>query len=226
MDRADNPWLQLPDAAPYVLPNDQPILEAFHRNQNPKLRYRLDLPPDPWQGKWTAPVLLLLQNPSLGGADEGTYADPGVLAANRANLDEQAGELPMYWLDDRLAHTYSGMWWRRCLNRLVKEVGLSVVRQNLLVVELYGYRSPSFWPLSTTLPSQTFSLELVASAIERNATIVLPRASRYWEVALPKLYGYDGLVRGKPGVRGAHVSAGNLELGGYERVVDAIRGSG
>lgn len=215
-----NPWQDLPTAGPYVLPVDKPIIDAYHSHEAPQWHYRLDLPPDPWQGRWDSPLVVLLQNPSLGEHDDTIYSDPAVLAANRRNMTTNAGSEPMYWLEDDLSHTYSGKWWRSRLRSLIGSASLPTVRNRLLVVELYGYRSQSFRPLPITLPSQVFSLDLVRAAMDRGATIVLPRAAKYWEIALPSLHGYPHLVHGRS--RSAHLTPGNLEPGGYERVTAAI----
>lgn len=204
----------------FVLPADEPYIRAFHRHEPPERQFRLDLPPDPWLGRWDAPVVVLLQNPSLSDDDRPVFERPEVRAANRRNLAEEAGQVPHYWLDDSLSDTYSGRWWRRTLGRLVSRFGAAHVAMSVLAVEMYGYRTRAFGALPVTLPSQQYALRLVANAISRQATIVLPRAAPLWEVTYPELDGYRRLIHGRS--RNAVLSADNLDHGGFQEIVSAI----
>jgi len=221
MDLADdNPWVELPTTSPFVLPDDAPYVRAFHRHEPEQRHFRLDLPPDPWLGCWDAPVVLLLQNPSFNDADTAVFARQDVHEANRRNMIEEAGGRPHYWLDEEFGDTYSGVWWRNTLSKLIADIGTRETARAVLVVEMYGYRTRTFRALPVTIPSQRFALDLVDDAIRRDAMIVLPRAASLWEVACPALLDYPHMLHGRS--RNAIVSVGNLEPGGYDRVLRAI----
>jgi hypothetical protein len=220
IDAAENPWVDLPAAKDFVLPADEPHVSAFHRHEVLAHHFRLDLPPDPWLGRWDAPVVILLQNPSFDDSDAATFTRPDITAANRYNLAEAAGSTPHYWLDDVFADTYSGKWWRRTLARLVAEFGAPAVARSVAAIEMYGYRTRTFRALPVTLPSQRFALRLVEEAMAQRSVLLLPRAARLWEVALPALATYDRLFHGRS--RNAIVSEGNLAEGGFHAVTAAI----
>lgn len=213
----ENPWIALPESAPFVLERDWPYIEAFHRHEPPERHFRVDLPPDPWIGRWDAPIVILLQNPSFDESDTDFMTRDDVLRANRQNL---TGTTPHYWLRPELAAGYSGRWWRRTLGPLIASAGLERVARSVAAIELYGYRTRTFRALPITLPSQEFSLQLVRDAIERDAWLVLPRAAPLWEVALPRLFGYPRLVRGKS--RNAILSVGNLHGDGFGHLLGEL----
>lgn len=61
----DNPWIQLLEAAPFVLPSDQPPIDAFNRRYltNARRTLQLDIRPEPFIGNIEAPIVLLYLNP-------------------------------------------------------------------------------------------------------------------------------------------------------------------
>lgn len=114
----------------------------------------------------------------------------------------------MIWVSPH--DTYSGWWWqKRTLPRMIEHFDWEVTARSVMAIEMYGYRTRTFRALPITLPSQQFALELVQAAIDRRATIVLPRPARLWDVALPSLRTYEGVVRGRS-IRQTILSAGNL----------------
>jgi hypothetical protein len=219
----DNPWPDLPTEPPFVLAVDEPHISAFHSHEPAERHFRLDLLPDPWLGRWESPVVVLLQNPSFDeGRDIAAFRRTDVVRRNRDNLATAAGDLPHYWLDPTFGDTYSGWWWqKRTLPRLIEHFGWEATARSVLAIEMYGYRTRTFRALPITLPSQQFALQLVHAAIDRQATVVLPRAARLWDVALPTLRTYGGVIRGRS-TRQTILSAGNLEDEGFDRVLAAI----
>jgi hypothetical protein len=68
-----NPWLDLPEEPPFVLPGDRPHVEAFNRHNADSAgrKYRLDLHlmPEPFNGNRQAKLVLLNRNPGLSSGD-------------------------------------------------------------------------------------------------------------------------------------------------------------
>jgi hypothetical protein len=59
-----NPWLQLPEKAPYVLPEDEAAIRRFNSrlDGNDERRIDLELIPEPFLGYHSAPVVILMHN--------------------------------------------------------------------------------------------------------------------------------------------------------------------
>ena len=107
-----------------------------------------------------------------------------------------------------------GRWWRRCFGALIdRGHEPDELARKVLAVEFHGYRSLDRQPIPFTLPSQHFGFELLRSAMRRQATIVVTRGLRQWEVAIPELAQYGYLVRLK-NARSATISPGTAPAGG------------
>lgn len=217
MNRQANPWNALPETSPYLLPVDRPHVEAFNRHVN--ARYQLDgnLVPQPFLGDPQAPLVVLGRDPDIvGGHEAGPYAD-----AIRANLRLESTAYSHPALLPRFAQTRNAGWWRRCLGSVL-DLGHSPesVARQVLSVEFRGYHSEK-WRLFPTLPSQHFGFSLVEAAVERGATIVIMRARRDWEVAVPGLSDYRSLVV-LNSWRNSAISPGNCGPEGFGRVLSAL----
>lgn len=91
----------------------------------------------------------------------------------------------------------------------------------ILSIEFFPYRSDSFGCAHVRLPSQTYSFQLVESAIDRGAAIVIARGERYWFGAVPRLAGYKGRVRIR-NPRSASLSLANMVDDGYGKLLGAL----
>ncbi len=62
----NNPWLELPSTAPYLLESDRQQVETFNRTAKPNHRIYDDLLPEPYLGNpSTASIVLLSLNPGF-----------------------------------------------------------------------------------------------------------------------------------------------------------------
>ena len=59
-----NPWIAVPDAAPYVLSEDRDLIERFNVRATPRTRIETDLLPEPFVGRMEALVIIALFNPA------------------------------------------------------------------------------------------------------------------------------------------------------------------
>ncbi len=193
-----NPWIDLPNSPPYVLPCDSRIIHEFNHPLGPNDPHRLHLDalPVPQQGFHGAPVVILGRNPGYSAeAVVEEEHDPERRALLLANLlDDQGaphpGMLPIF------ADAHGGKWWRDCFRGVTRELGCSLesLAESVLAVEFHAYRSTSWTSLPVTPPSAWYSYQLVASSLERGAVVVVLRGLRDWQVAVPGLREHNRLI--------------------------------
>lgn len=218
-----NPWIDLASSPPYVTADDAPYVTAW--NNLPAVAgspfsLDLDLPPEPFLGPHDAPLVVLSANPGRDPADAAAYRRIGM--AERLAEVAKDGGTAFRWLGDDVRDTPAGRWWRRCLGALHKAgYSFGELSRCVLNVEFHGYHSVRWSALPVTLPSQWFGFSLVGQAIDRGATIVLTRAAREWQVAIPRLTSYRYLVRARS-AQTASLGSGNLGPEGFSLVIKAI----
>ena len=219
----ENPWNAVGDAAPFVVPEDAPFIEAFNATlseTSPHLLH-LDLPPSPINGFHEAPLVVLEANPFLSEEAVVAHSNPAWRQIELDKLHSDGGSR-FNALDDEWADIQSGIWWRKTF-RGVHEAGYlySTLAEKALSVDFHGYFSKRWTCLPVTLPSQYFGFGLVRGAMERGAAIVVMRAAREWRVAVPGLGDYDKLVRGR-NPQTSSLSLRNLGEEGFALVSAAL----
>lgn len=220
-----NPWVELPKAAPYVLAADAPLLQAFNlrvmanRKSEDKNKYTYDtsLLPEPYFGSLSAPVVVLNLNPGWSPDDGAVHAQAAFASMCRRSLAHELQPYPFLHLQPERT-TPGGEWWQRRTSELASEVGWEVVAKNLACIQFMPYHSEKYSTASPRLPSQEYSLDLVRRAMARGAEIVVMRAARLWMSAVPELGNYGRLHRAA-NPRGPFLSRGNLKCS-----YDVIRG--
>lgn len=214
-----NPWRQLPNTAPYVLPDDQPFVDIFNRTATENTFIHTELLPEPFFGRLDAPVVVLLLNPGFSADDARFHRQRKFRSRLRAAIQTESNFLPHFHLDDE-ADWPGGRWWLRSVRPLTQEAGLVCVAKNLLAIEFFPYHSKRFQHGHLRLPSQEFSFSLVRDAIDRKAKIICVRGANLWFGAVPKLASYRRLSQvNNP--RSASLSTNNLPS--YGSVVAALR---
>ncbi|MCZ7414019.1 hypothetical protein [Streptomyces sp. WMMC897] len=167
---------------------------------------------------------MLLANPGRSVEDQAVYARRGITERALANAASTDG-MPMHYLDPALGleTTPGGRWWRRTLGGL-RSLGYTYgqLAARVLAVQFHGYHAEAWKPLPITLPSQRHGFRLVRKAIERDAVIVLTRASAQWLVAVPQLADHRHLLRTNS-TRNPALSDRNLSHEGWEKVRRALR---
>ncbi len=218
-----NPWQELPNRAPYVLPEDRPHVEAFNAAVSDAFRLDLSLLPHPFLGPRDAPLVVLGLNPGISERSASDHAGELGDQPLRGNLGPNAdSHLHLGFLPD-YAETGLGRWWQKCF-RSMREDGVEPeqLSRSVLAVEFHGYHSKRWRPIPITLPSQAYGFWLVEQAIDRGGTIAVMRGVRPWEVAVPCLRGYSGRVP-IANARTSSLSVGNCGQDGYDRVLAAVR---
>ena len=77
-----NPWLSLPEKAPFVLADDALHLEVYNEEHRSNTAYHLHLLPLPFQGRPDAPIVLLSLNPGYAESDKDLQTTPYFLDTN------------------------------------------------------------------------------------------------------------------------------------------------
>lgn len=148
-----NPWLQLPDARPFVAPADAELLTRLHRKLTGDYELKLDLLPQPWTGNVnTAEVMVLALNPGFRQEDYIDLQNPDYAEQWRLALSFQT-RTPFYFLDPAFSHTGGFLWWHRRFRDLIEVVGLDAVARKVMCVEHFPYKSTKYRALGAILPA-------------------------------------------------------------------------
>lgn len=99
-----NPWIDLPETAPFVLACDKQGILDFNHTAKPEHTIHLELLPEPYTGNPEAKIILLNLNPGFYERNEKfLLGDEHFFKASRANLTHTRQDYPFYLLDPRNA---------------------------------------------------------------------------------------------------------------------------
>jgi hypothetical protein len=96
-----------------VVAEDEPHVAVWNGLHGVDSPFFLDLalPPEPFLGRWDAPLVVLSANPGRAPGDAETYRRLG--AAQRLSEIGSVGGTRFRWLADDVADTPGRQWWRR-----------------------------------------------------------------------------------------------------------------
>ena len=219
----NNPWLELTTSRPFVLPEDKPYILELNRSRahNDSQCIQLNLPPTPFIGSTSAPVVILLANPGVGAGDEREQTTHSALEQIYAGF--QKGRAAPFWpLLDSFEMTGAGKWWSSKTRDLANEIGgKRQLAKKLQAIEVHGYHSQKWAPPVSNLPSQGYGFELVRRAMDRDAFIIIGRARGYWYSAVPELRRYPRHVPSLVSTQSAYLSRANLGVN-FRKVIKAF----
>ncbi len=185
-----NPWINLSQHPPYVLPEDAAVFA------NPKFKnegYRLDAFPDPFIGNLDrATVVFLSLNPGFEDDDINVnLQNDFFISESRKNLTHESN-IPFLYLADEMKHTHGYGWWHDLLDKSVREEKLSyeTLSKKIMIIEYMPYHSVTYTPNRLLLPSQHYNFDLVRKAIKLGKHIVIMRSVKAWLKAVPELESY------------------------------------
>jgi hypothetical protein len=184
-----NPWRLLPSRAPYILPEDRAPVLNFNRRASSLTRIHTAMLPEPFLGPVDAPVVLLNLNPGYAPENRRVHRRPGFSRAVRRTLRGADHPYPFYYLDPE-PDGGGYRWWRSRLSALTSATSDEVVARGVLCVEYFPYHSVRFRHAAVRVASQEFGFSLVRQALRRRAVVIVMRARRLWETAVPELRGY------------------------------------
>jgi hypothetical protein len=223
VDSPGNPWHDLPNQSPFVLPQDEPLITRFNQRASPDHYFHLDIVPEPYLGNPVAPVVLLNLNPGFSDDDVATHLKPSFHAAARANLLHTYTPYPFYLLDPELPSPGRD-WWLRKLRALIQRVGLRSVANAVFVAEVHGYHSRRYHHQLAPFPSQQYTQHLVRAAIGHDALILIMRGARFWRALLPELANRSSVGELR-NVQNVTISPGNCPEF-FENIIGAIQRAG
>jgi len=216
-DETSNPWLDLPDKAPYVLPVDREVLvKRPARAKN----LRLKVLPDPFIGDPASAALVLLAlNPGFRPEDiDLNMKSELFIEQNRLNLQHKSIP-PFYYFHPGLGFTGGNIWWSRILRTLLN-TGLlrEELAQKLMIIQYFPYHSKEYTDLGAILPSQHYSFELVRKVMADSKPIVIMRSESLWLKAVPELVTYPYFKLRNP--RNPAISPANLGEENFSRLLN------
>jgi hypothetical protein len=227
---SENPWHNLPDQPPFVLPDDKDKVEAFNKVKGCHHRHFLHLNfiPEPYVGNPDARLVLLGNNPGVADppGKSAFRLEPAFATRMRNNLLHQLSDrFPFLYLDPDIIPS-DKLWWEYKLKHIFEEFGnkdiaKAVMARIIFAGEFFLYVSHKFGHGKLCLPSQKYSFELVRNAMKWEAVIVLTRGEKRWLKATPELHGYHLLVRLKQ-VQRAPISARNCRDNGWAHIREVI----
>jgi len=217
-NRTDNPWRSLPEKAPFLLPEDGPLVCQFNLSASEALQIHPELLPEPFLGNPEAMVVLLNKNPGYSSAND--LKNHPLSRRARGNLTHEPHRFPFYLLDPAENCALGYRWWNSKLGSLIKDCGEHAVARSVFCVEYFPYHSRRFGHNRLELPSQQYSFHLVRSAIDRNAIIVVMRGKTQWLRTVPELKSYSRLCHLR-NPQNPTISPNNCP-DGYESIVEAI----
>jgi hypothetical protein len=179
----DNPWNNIGTQPPFVLEEDRPYIEAFNsiHGHNHDRRINLDHTPVPREGPITAPVVLLLLNPSYHKAMPYYHQSQQIISRELESIKDEHSP--------HLGVRTNNPWWIPRLKELINEpsIGSERLSRNICSIEFFPYRALKFSHGAIRLPSQNYTFALVRKHLARDALFVIARGYELWVSAVPEL---------------------------------------
>lgn len=187
----ENPWVDLPQKAPYILDSDKEIIMRFNKSSSIETKFQLDYLPEPFQGDHEAPIVLLSLNPGFNEEGDSIHlSNEHFRKMSRKNLLHTKTEYPFYLLNPDFKESGGFKYWNRKLRYLIEEFSLKSIAEHIFVVEYYGYHSEKCG-FGGELSSQQYNFDLVREAKNRDAVIVMLRRYNNWMKKVPELKKYQ-----------------------------------
>ena len=190
----NNPWLNFTASTDMVHPLDRESVDLYNSKAKPEYKFLTHLAPEPWIGNLEAPLVVLLANP---GATKDDMAGTNQKSADLINqlsilnLTHQNTEYPHFFFDPKLQGTVGHKWYAKRFSQLIRETSPQIMAKNVLSCELVPYHSFSWKKPKQMPPTQEFTYEIVNSAIDRGAIILIGRGKSIWMENVPKLKNYS-----------------------------------
>jgi len=218
----NNPWLSLPETAPFVLDCDKRDILSFNAKAKPEYKVHLEVLPEPFTGSPKGNIVLLNLNPGFYDRNETFFQDPSYdyfVKTNRANINHESQAYPFYHLDPNNMRSPGYYWWSRKLRQLVDHYGTQKIANEISNLEYFPYTSPHFGCNKFILESQKYTFYLLEEALKREAIVILMRGRVLWEQAVPSLREYHYFTLNSS--QNASISERNCP-GGYAEIVKRL----
>lgn len=221
-----NPWTHLPNAAPYIIPEDEHIIGTFNAKQDgTDKEIMLSEIPSPYIGNPKAPVVFLNLNAAYDPKESQHHIIGLYREAAKKNLLHELEDYPCYVFNPALSGTPSGYkWFTKKFAPLMMASGINEheFSRRVFIAEYFPYKSKKFgWKEKDLLYSQKYTFDLVERAVERGSLIVSMRSYKLWCEAVPSLQKYEQVFRlNSP--QNVIISENNLGYEAFSKLVDKI----
>jgi len=221
----DNPWKSLPNHEPYILPQEEIVVNEFNTKVTPEYQVKTELFPEPFTGNVNAPIYLLNLNAGYNENDLFWHSKSSFNSSIKSTLLHEKLDYPFYFLNPKFKESPGGIWWRQKLKKLITDSTLNAVSNNIFCVEYFPYHSKSYKDMPKRispelLSSQNYSINLVREALKRNVIIIIMRSSKKWLSAIPELEGKKNVFELK-NPQNVCITPNNLD--GYNEILSVIK---
>lgn len=217
--QAQNPWVELPKKAPYILKSDLKVLNRYGTVPE-DLGFRLEVPPVPYVGTLDkTKVVLLCLNP--GFKEETDLGRMGkVEYEENIKTLTFSSNTPFYYLNPILAGSGGYEWWSKILRSFIAAYGMKTISEKIMCIQYLGYHSIRFRRPPYVLPSQYFSFNLVRKAILNKMPIVIMRSKKLWLESVPELENYPYIELRN--YRRPFLTKNNIKNGNFDSLLNAL----
>ncbi len=203
-----NPWVNLPLSAPFILDCDRQIVDQFNIEATKEYRFNLQTPPLPFIGDpMTAKVILLQLNPgsdfSPGFIEPNEILEhqifPTLDQDNRNNIIHRYGEFPFYYLNPAHRLISGFRYWSRIFSPMISDIqDYQRIANNVSCLEYLPYHSVQAQALNSILESQKYGFDLLTAVLCRKATVIVMRGEDRWLKSVPALKDFKYLTPRSP----------------------------
>ena len=217
----NNPWVNLPNLPPYILPSDNDFVEHHNNKVSENYQIQTNLYPEPFLGNPNSNIILLNLNPGFTPAEFYYHTDDKYFVEQiQANLCHRA-KYPFFLLDPLVSESPGGKWWNKRLKQIILQTSLDIVSNKIFCIELFPYHSKNFRMTGSSIESQEYSFEILKLAIQREALIILMRGRISWEKSFPQLKDCNYYSLKNP--RSPYISKNNLPDGVFEKIIERLK---
>lgn len=227
-----NPWENLPEKYPYVLPGDKEEVDVYNReidvseNEKKVLDWMI---PMPFAGDPNAPIYLLGKVPPVGENEtqemhlNNASKHKNYQQAMKDNLKHELDpEFPLFFLKEEYADTPLAQWWRHYLKDLIEEVGEQTVAKNICIVEYFPYFIKSFNYTALHVPSQKYGFDMVYEAAKSRRMILAQYSLKKWIKDVKILRNYEEAYDTKSSTASV-LNKKNLTKDVFAKVVEVLK---
>ncbi len=217
----ENPWEALPKTSPHILEDDLNALSQFNKTPE-KLGWHTELLPCPFLGNYQkASIIFLCLNPGyIETKDVVDYNNDYYFQESLKTLTMQSNT-PFFCLNPMVNFSGAYIWWTKILKRLIDQFGWKRLSEKLMCLQFLAYHSKTYTNPPCTLPSQSFTFEILRQAIKDQKTIVIMRSEKLWIKAVPELKDYPYIEL--KNYRRPFLSERNMGKDNYENLIRCLK---